>query len=530
MKRISNISVLLITLINLNYAQVNCELTPALEQEIPNVAASPMDFCFDVEWVQENCIPVYINVNVHFFLDDNCQGNIGVADYVQGNLTQQNAFNLAEAMINDANDFFEVMSENDQGQWNSAAHSTTETDPQCIPIRYVLNGVYIHCDSDAQNTNNNFSDFNSYEVYGSTTMNIYVANVNGGTTGFASNSSNDAVVENFSPGLLNHELAHGFSVGHTFWPNDGCDDTWDYDWEWDLDCDGTPDIHNDKCWNHQPKHNGEDACDTNIFCEEHPCCDWSAQNNNLMTYSAWAGNPDYSALTPCQITQMLTDISDNMCDYVEDINCVCPPPKANIGTLPTVDGSSKCPTCFYMNASFNESVYDMEIVNQSGTTIIETGEVFNEAGKFCITPRINKWGQPYWPNGFQTGHTYTIKLKVWNECGDSHENESTFTLPPPCGIIAQEPHEPVKFEFIKLSPNPTSVIVAADYNIKQTGVLNIYGVHHNSNSVYSVVNNANQFVGDEQTIQIDISNWQSGTNAIIFQFEDEIHVENFIKL
>ena len=112
-----------------------------------------------------------------------------------------------------------------------------------------------------------------------------------------------------------------------------------------------------------------------------------------MTYSAWAGNPDYSALTPCQITQMLTDISDNMCDYVEDINCGCPPPKANIGTLPTVDGSSECPTCFYMNASFNESVYSMEIVDQSGTTIVETGEVFNEAGKYCITPRReNKWG------------------------------------------------------------------------------------------------------------------------------------------
>ena len=138
-------------------------------------------------------------------------------------------------------------------------------------------------------------------------------------------------------------------------------------------------------------------------------------------------------------------------------------------------------------------------------------------------------GQLYWPNGFQTGQTYTIRLKVWNECGDSHENELTFVLPPPCDNWVSEP-SPDNFELLKLTPNPTSLYLTAEYNIKELGSLNIYGVNQNTNSVYNVVSNLDQMAGDNKSIQIDISKWQSGTNSLIFQFEDEIHVENFIKL
>jgi len=363
-------------------------------------------------------------------------------------------------------------------------------------------------------------------------MNIYIANVNGGTTGFASNNSNDAVVENFNPGTLNHELGHGFGLGHSFNTEDGCDDTWDSNWSWDSDCDGTADVFNDKCWNNQPQHDGDNACDLSIFCEKHPCCNWSEQNNNLMTYSQWGFNSMYSALTPCQITRMLTDISDNMCDYVEDINCGCPPPKANIGTLPTIDESTDCPTCFYLNGSFNESVYEMEVSDQLGSSLIETGEVFNQAGRYCITPRIDKYGKSYWPNGLQAGETYTIRLKVYNECGDSDESELVFTLPQPCNILPDVPDGPgpIKFEIVSLSPNPTPDNIAIKYNIKQSGELNIYGVHQSSNSSHGILHSSFNEQQNNKITTINVSNWQSGTNSIIFQFEDEIYIENFIKL
>lgn len=72
----------------------------------PEYPTSASDHCFDIEYVQENCIPVYVNVNVHFFLDDNCQGNIATAPGVTANLNPNNAFEIAEQMVNDANAFF----------------------------------------------------------------------------------------------------------------------------------------------------------------------------------------------------------------------------------------------------------------------------------------------------------------------------------------------------------------------------------------------------------------------------------------
>jgi len=523
--------------IGLVNAQHLCSLPDGLDGDISESNGLSSDFCFDVDWVQENCIPVYINVNVHFFLDDNCEGTVGAAPSVDENLSASNAFTLAENLINDANDFFETMSENPQGlnhQWNTDEHGAEPTEAQCIPIRYVLDEVYIHCDSDAQNTGVSFSDFNSFEENGSSVMNIYVSNVNGGTNGFASNSSNNAVVENFSPGLLNHELAHGFSLGHTFSGGDGCNDVWDYNWEWDSDCDGIPDIFNDKCWNHHPQHNGDDACDTEIFCEEHPCCEWSAQNNNLMTYSAWAGNPNYSALTPCQITEMLTDISDNMCDYVEDINCGCPPPKANIGTIPNTVETTDCPACFYLNASFNESHYEMQILDDNGETVTGSGFVMSEAYKYCITPKMNKWGNPSWPNGFETGGTYTIHLIVYNECGDFDEAEVTFTLPQPCSILVhEEPQEPtpdtISFSVRSVSPNPANNFIQVDVHGTTDGLIEILGMHNATSKNYGTLTRVEMIKNESQTITIDISKWHIGLNTIIVRHKNDLQTIKIIK-
>jgi hypothetical protein len=510
-----------------SYSQINCELSQEMEQEFTETT-SPMNYCYDIGWVQANCVNVYVNVNVHFFLDDNCEGTVATAPGVSGDLTPQNAFYLAEKMIDDANAFLQAMSENNQ--WNSQYHNTPVTGPQCVPIRYVLSGVRIHCNSAAQSTGVSFNDFNPFEVNGASEINVYVSNIieNTNANGFANNTLNDAAVEEFSPGIFNHELGHVFNLIHAFTAFDQCDDTWYYNWSWDLDCDGTPDQTGNNCWYSEVEYNGQDACDINNFCTTHPCCEWSAQNNNLMAYSAWAGNPNYSALTPCQVSRMLTDISDNMCDFVEDVNSACPPPKAFIGTIPTIDGSTECPTCFYMNASYNESLYEVEIVDQNNTTIIETGEISKEAGKYCIRPGYDQWGNPYWPNGFQSGQSYTIRLTVYNECGDSHSDALTFTLPDPCGPPVAEP-QPPNFKIKNLSPNPTAGLLTLEFDVLQDGNLQIYGLHSNSGYFYGEIKNEYFTVGDGQTSNLDASNWVTGTNTLIFQFEDEVYIENFIK-
>jgi hypothetical protein len=378
------------------FAQDECLLSPALEVGFPVELPESQDFCFDISQIISECIPVYVRTNIHFFLNDECGGELATAPYVSENLQAYNAFSLAESLIDNANIFFEKMSANLLNlnyQWHSAEHGAPITSNQCIPIRYVLAGVYVHCstlDQDVTLTEG-FSSFNDYEINPLSEINVFVSNfITGNGNGFANNVTNQACIENFTPGLFNHELGHVFSLNHTF-VVDLCDDTWRYDWGWDSDCDTVDDVFGNKCWDSEPSFgnppNDLDACDEALFCTAHPCCDWTAQNNNLMTYSAWGYNGDYSALTPCQLNLMVTDISDNMCDYVADVHDGCPPPSANIGILPTPSGQMDCPACFYLNASYNESIYSISILNSNGYPILETGEIEGEVGKYCIIPR-----------------------------------------------------------------------------------------------------------------------------------------------
>jgi hypothetical protein len=70
--------------------------------DYPSTATEP---CFNIDSVQANCVPIYINVNVHFFLDDNCEGKLATAPYVTANLNPTNAFNIAEQLIQKSNLF-----------------------------------------------------------------------------------------------------------------------------------------------------------------------------------------------------------------------------------------------------------------------------------------------------------------------------------------------------------------------------------------------------------------------------------------
>ncbi len=495
----------------------------------PEYPTTASDHCFDIEFVQDNCIPVYINVNVHFFLDDNCQGNIATAPGVTGNLNPTNAFEIAEQMINDANAFFEGMSSNSQNlnyQWNTQAHGATATEAQCIPIRYVLSGTRIHCKSSSQDISG-VGEVSSLFANGGSEINVFVGNIPGTANGFSNFNVNWLVSENFGPAVFNHEIGHALNLNHTFSDGgDGCDDTWDYNWSWDSDCNGTSNASGTNCWSSEVNINGLNACNLENFCVAHPCCEWSAQNNNLMAYSAWAGNPDYSALTPCQITTMLTNLAEYKCDFIEVGGC--PPPSAFVGTVPQPANSTKCQTCFYLNGSFNESGYEMDILRPNGTKIVSTGEVFNEAGKFCISTKYTKTGTPYYPNGFQAGQEYTIKLNVFNECGDEDQTEFKFILPPPCQQQVPVP-DTIKFVVESISPNPANGQVTIKYSTKESGQLKVYGANLNTLTQYGVVKVSSEIIGDNQQFSLDISNWQSGINSLIFEYSGEITIENIIK-
>lgn len=524
------------------------DLAPAEPSVNPSQGQSQIP-CFDEDWVQQECITLYIKVNVHLFLDDNCEGPLAGSDThplntdMPDDLTATNAFNLAEEMINEANDFFQQLSDNPTGNnynWHNTHHGIPdEGTPECIPIRFMLAGVHIHCNSDAQLITGWGFDESQFFVNNDSEINIMISNIDFpannpnsdfNPTGYANSSQNYVVDNHFGAGLLIHELGHIFGLNHSFQFNDGIDDTWNTDWQWDVNCDGTQIVAGNTCWDHTVTFNGIDACDSDNFCNVHPCCVWTNQSNNIMTYSQWATNPDYAAVTAGQLEVMLHHIEESMCDFVVlPISTDCPPVNALIGTLPTVSGLTECPSCFYLNASVNEDFYKMEIIDESGNAVLNTGDITGEAVKYCI-PSTDKYGNNQWPDGFTSGESYTIRITVSNQCGDVDIDELTFILPKPCGGNAEPAPDDPTINIKSLSPNPTRGDLKIEYDIKDKGILRIYGVHSNTGKEYGLIKTINHdFIEENLATTLNVQSWLNGINTLVFQYNDELHVKQIIK-
>jgi hypothetical protein len=97
------------------------------------------DFYCPSQYIIESCGLIYISVNVHFFVTDDCQGTTA-ASRAQDRKEQEDTYLEAEKLINRANRYNEGISDN--LQWNQAVHgATVTTAPQCVPFRYVLEAV-----------------------------------------------------------------------------------------------------------------------------------------------------------------------------------------------------------------------------------------------------------------------------------------------------------------------------------------------------------------------------------------------------
>lgn len=426
------------------------------------------------------------------------------------------------------------MSDNTLGlnhQWNAAENGATVTTAQCIPFRYVLKGTRIHCNSAKQTISNSSQIFN-FIINGGSEMNVFISNVSGSVNGFSSLNSNyiatEFVTGDYGGNVFNHEIGHALNLDHTFGSSDDCNDTWYKFWKWDKDCDGINDLTGYTCWNSVNVYNGQDACDTTLFCQPHPCCDTTLQSNNLMTYSTWAAQPQYTALTPCQINKMLTNLATYKCNFIKVGGC--PPPSAFVGIVPQPIGSTSCQSCFYLNGSYNESSYELDILRPNGSTILSTGLLSGSAGKYCIKPKIDKWGNSYWPNGFVSGIEYTMLLKVYNECNEEDEVEYKFTLPPLCQPTILLPRDTLKELIIEsMMPNPASQYVTVKYTTTTSGQMKVYGMHLNTNSTYGILRNTAEVIAANQELTLDVSNWVTGVNALIFEYNGELYFEQLIK-
>ena len=547
MNRLLSTLILLIVLINTGLAQESNANTIGDSSDIailptgfvlPGYPTSASDPCFDIDSVQTNCIPVYISVNVHFFLNDDCTGMLATASGEVIDLSPENAFNVAEQLVNSANEYFKIMSDNTLGlnyQWNAAENNVPVTEAQCIPFRYVLKGTRIHCKSSKQNIGTYYSHISDFILNNGSEINVFISNIDGSANGFSSVNSNyiatELVTGNWGAHVFNHEIAHALNLYHSFDKYDGCDDTWWHYWEWDSDCNGTFDKWGYNCWNTINVIDTLDLCNITNICAGgviHPCCSDSLKNNNLMSYSTWANQSQYTALTPCQINRMLTNLATFKCDFIQVGGC--PPPSAFVGIVPKPVNSNNCNACFYLNSSYNESSYEMDILRPDGSKIVSTGQLSGQAGKYCINPKYDKWGNPYWPNGFVSGITYTIKLKVYNVCNESDETIYTFTLPPLCPPIIYEPNDTLKeLIIVSITPNPTTSYVTVKYTTNTIGQMKVYGMNLNTYSAYGIVRNTYETIGEEQEFTLDVSGWPSGVNALVFEYNGELYFEQLVK-
>ncbi len=119
--------------------------------EIPDLPeSSPPTPCFDVDEVFENCTPVWIRVNVHFFIGDNCQGSI---DPLTPGINSDLAFYWAKKLIDEANERLEL----NYPQWamldtinlrddycNRIAQIGGEC-PPTAPFAGIVHGIELRC-------------------------------------------------------------------------------------------------------------------------------------------------------------------------------------------------------------------------------------------------------------------------------------------------------------------------------------------------------------------------------------------------
>lgn len=432
--------------------------------------------CIDVQEVMTNCEEIWIRVNMHFFLDDNCEGDLAFGtgdkdwceqyqpDYLPGcDLSADNAAYIAEMLINRANAFAQNMSNNLPFPNELAYNGVPPQDakPICMPIRFLLNNVYIHCDSYYQNDSIDPSKFEDYQTNSETEINIFNTNFveYAGSSGYAGYFANYFVNSAFAwsaPWTFIHEFGHQMNLRNTWQEFPEINDTKPTSWSWDHDCNpSTPPKTGNACWDSEPIYTPIDdkkpGCNNPLFFNNHPCCSWDNQTSNLMAYSGWASNGDYATISQQQMVIMLNTINSFFCSKVVVVDPSCPPPSANIVIPPLTGQGDDCVYCINLGASMNESQYEISfsrIINGTAQPLHNTGWVSKTAGKYCISLNRLKQNSNTLEGGFTGGGTYKITLKVKNECGQEATKDMTFTLPIPknCGDVLVP-----KLEFV---PNP----------------------------------------------------------------------------
>ncbi len=524
------------------------DIMPSNQTPVPDNDASDAS-CFDVEKIITDCDLIWVRVNVHFFLDDNCEGDIAAWDklwciqnnppYLPGcDFSAGNVHNIAEMLINRSNEFAENMSDNSlfyNETMQLGIEPTTSSPPQCMPIRFLLDGVHIHCDTKSQLITD-FNLFNSNQVNPTGAINIFITQTGtfpggsnpGGFTNYGANAMVNASLTWGAPSTIIHEFAHMYWVRHPWEegpvPYD-LSDTFNPSWSWDHDCNpNTPEIESQTCWDTNPRHDGKNACGNPIFCTDHPCCDWDIQTSNIMAYSGWASNGDYATMSTQQLRILLTELNKD-CKKVVAVDPDCPPASANI-VIPPLEGTgSDCDFCINFGASMNETEYQIsfeQMVNGIGIPFRSSGWVSRPAGQYCISLRSLKGYGDFLEGGFKKGGKYKITLNVKNDCGEVSTKTVEITLPNRTCVNDQD------WPVLEVLPNPASDFTKIKISLNHSVTNALLVANHPLRGNYIVQNLGNLNAGNTE-IDLNTYDWSEGFNFIQLVTDDQIYSTTLIK-
>jgi len=492
---------------------------------------APESACFDPDDVFDQCQKVWVRVNIHFFLDDNCEGDLAMGPCDDCNLASDNAAALAEDLIYRANAFADNMSDNHPFPNELAYTGPSEPyTPPCFPIRFLLKGVHIHCKSDLQQISG--GNLNHLWVNPDSEINIMLTDIAnspfGNPTGYATYYGNYMVSEAIDwagPSVLLHEMCHIAGVRHP-WDESGntnLPDTWNPVWEWDHDCNpSTFPIVDEACWSDEPTFNGESACDGN-FCIDHPCCGWSMQTTNIMAYSGWAANAQYATISPGQVRWMLKNLSTLLCHKIEYVGGDCPPPSAIVTSIPE-SSKDDCKICFDFRASMNESAYSLTLNNALdpfGVPVQATGWIQETAGIHCIHLKTMKNGSNSMLGGLIRGNSYTARLMVRNDCGIEDGVTVSFAIPASTNCLEQ-------VVSVEVTPNPATLdatILLKPWRQAHPKVLYSHIVY----GAYEKQEFQTEMHENEMKIRFNTSSWLPGLHVAHVFSDGEVHSVTIIK-
>lgn len=495
-------------------------------QQVSNVNSSP---CFDVEDVFKNCKTVYVRINLHFFVGDDCNGSIQ-----QLGKSQREVFKISEEMIDFANNTFAN---------NEVQRKSPDAVAPCVPIRLVLKGIYLHCKSDVVGITNTPTLNLEYGVNTTAEINFYIAKTEIGATGigFHEQRCGSATAFNkdtwWSIGNLVHEVGHILTLNHSF-EFDGCNDTPKITYDWDKNCNGILENSNDRemdetnltCWNKLESNrkpgeegysdinlNNVNDCDEQFPCSVCPCCNIENVDNNIMSYSAIK-----SAITSCQIKKMLNDLSGYNCGLIEKIGD-CPPASAFITQTPEdkID-QTRCRECLILEASVNEEQYELKLferINGQEILVYNSGWKTGKASNFCYRTGAAFKGMF---NYLKPNTEYVAYLKAKNSCSEDQYKYLFFTNSGDCGAVS--------YESISISPNPVlnGIIVEFTANQVESNV-QVFAKNMFSGSLYMISQNQTIVEGANR-LYISEVDLPQGTYTLMIEGEHSIYQNNFVKM